>query len=194
MFMGPFEKEKVWSTDAVTGCKRFLNRFYDLVHSEKVSDEDTEEALKLGHRLVDMVTKDIEALQFNTAIARMMEFLNDFTPLSLYPRSVLKQAVQVLHPFAPHLAEELWQVLGEKELLAYAPIPPVDPRYLVDANATYVVQINGKLRGRFDLPKGLSEQQFLAFVKKQPQLANYLQGEIVKTVYVPNKILNLVIK
>ena len=81
MFMGPFDKEKVWTTDAVNGCKRFLNRFYEMIFSEKVADIDTEAGLKLAHRLVDAVCKDIEALQFNTAIAKMMEFLNAFIPL-----------------------------------------------------------------------------------------------------------------
>jgi leucyl-tRNA synthetase len=194
MFMGPFEKEKVWSTDAVTGCKRFLNRFYDMVFSEKATDDETPEALKLAHRLVDSVTKDIEALQFNTAIARMMEFINAFIPLPAYPRSCLKRAVQMLYPFAPHIAEELWEELGETELLAYAPIPSVDPQYLVDDTATYVVQINGKLRGRFDLPVGKSEQEILSLVRKTPEVEKFLVGEIVKTVFVPNKLLNIVMK
>ena len=82
MFMGPFDKEKIWNTDAVSGCKRFLNRFYDMILSDKACDEDTEEALKLGYRLVHAVEKDIEAMQFNTAIAKMMEFMNDL------PRSI----------------------------------------------------------------------------------------------------------
>lgn len=194
MFMGPFEREKIWNTDAVNGCKRFLNRFYDMVFSDKVSDHETPEALKLGHRLVDTVVKDIEAMQFNTAIARMMEFLNAFIPLSSYPRSVLKMAVQVLYPFAPHISEELWQRLGESDLLAYAPIAVVDPQYLFDESATYIVQINGRLRGRFDLPKGKSQDDVMEFARLQPEVAKHLQGEVVKIVYVPDKLLNIVLK
>jgi leucyl-tRNA synthetase len=194
MFMGPFDKEKVWSTDAVTGCKRFLNRFYDMVFSDKVSDEENPEALKLAHRLVDLVTKDIEALQFNTAIARMMEFINAFIPLAAYPRSCLKRAIQMLSPFAPHIAEELWEELGATESLTYAPIPPVELKYLVDDTATYVVQINGKLRGRFDLPINKTEQELMALVRQNPDVEKYLIGEVVKTIFVPNKLLNIVIK
>ncbi len=194
MFMGPFEREKIWNTDAVNGCRRFLNRFYDMVFSDKVSDAETPEALKLGHRLVDTIVKDIEAMQFNTAIARMMEFLNAFIPLNNYPRSVLKMAVQMLYPFAPHIAEELWQRLGESELLAYAPIASVDPQYLVDESATYVVQINGRLRGRFDLPKGKSQDDVMEFARLQPEVAKHLQGEVIKVVYVPDKLLNIVLK
>lgn len=194
MFMGPFEREKIWSTDAVSGCKRFLNRFYDMVFSDKVVDEENEEALKLAHRLVRAVTQDLEALQFNTAIARMMEFLNDFIPLSSYPKSCLKRAVQMLYPFAPHIAEELWEALGETTSLTYAPIHPVDPRYLTEETVTYVVQINGKLRGRFELPKDQTEKELIELVCKRPEVEKHLTGEILKTIFVPNKLLNIVLK
>ncbi len=194
MFMGPFDREKVWSTEAVTGCRRFLNRFYDMVYSDKVSDEETLEALKLTHRLIDFVTKDIEALQFNTAIARMMEYLNAFIHLSSYPKSCMKGAIQMLYPFAPHIAEELWQKLGETESIAYVPIPSVNPEYLVEDRATYVVQINGKLRGRFDLPVNMEEKELMSIIRKNAEVEKYLTGEIVKTIFVPNKLLNIVVK
>jgi leucyl-tRNA synthetase len=193
MFMGPFDREKMWSTDAVNGCKRFLNRFFDMVYSDKVSDQASDEALRLAHRLVDAVTRDLEGLQFNTAIARMMEFLNDFIPLTHYPRTCLKMAVQMLYPFAPHIAEELWRHLGETASLTYAPIPAVDPQYLVDEVATYVIQINGKLRGRFELPRNKTEEELLALVRAKPEVEKYLTGDIVKTIFVPNKLLNIVL-
>ncbi|MFV0340819.1 MAG: leucine--tRNA ligase [Parachlamydiaceae bacterium] len=194
LFMGPMEKEKVWSTESVSGCKRFLNRFYDMATSEKVQDADSEEANKLTHRLIYGVAKDVEALQFNTAIAKMMEFMNDFTKLSVYPKQCVKMAVQALQPFAPHLAEEIWELLGEKTLLSTAAFPVADPRYLVDDTVTYVVQINGKLRGSFELPKDLGEEQILVEAKKHPQIQKYLDGQqIKKVVFVKNKLLNLVI-
>ncbi len=194
MFMGPFDREKVWNTDAVTGCRRFLNRLYELATSEKISEVETQEALKLTHRLVALVLNDIEQLQFNTAIAHMMEFLNNFSPLATYPRSCLKRVVQMVYPFAPHIGEELWELLGEKETITYAPIPPVDPKYLIDDVATYVVQINGKLRGRFDLPKDKTEEELMKLVRQKPELEKYLVGEVVKTVFVPNKLLNIVMQ
>lgn len=193
MFMGPFDKEKLWNTDAVSGCKRFLNRFYDLIVSEKVSEEEQEEALKLGHRLVNVVERDIQALQFNTAIAKMMEFINNFSPLPSYPKSVLKMFVQVLYPFAPHICEEAWQHLGEKESLTFIPFPKVDPLYLIDDTVTYIIQVNGKLRGRWDLPKDKSQEELLKFIQAQPQIAKHLAGKIEKVVFVPNKLMNLVI-
>lgn len=194
MFMGPFDREKVWNTDAVMGCRRFLNRFYDMVYSDKITEEESLDALKLTHRLIDFVTKDIEALAFNTAIARMMEFINAFTSLPKYPKSCLKGAVQMLYPFAPHIAEELWEELGEKESITYAKIPAVNPEYLIDDQATYVVQINGKLRGKFDLPMNIGEEELMQYVRKSPEVEKYLGGEVVKTIFVPNKLLNIVVK
>lgn len=192
MFMGPFDKEKVWNTDAAAGCRRFLNRFYDLVMSDRVCDEETEEAKKLAHKLVFNVEKDIEGMQFNTAIAKMMEFINAFSPLANYPRSALKMLTQVLYPFAPHIAEEAWEHLGEKDSLTYAPFPTYDPQILVDETILYVVQVNGKVRGKWMLPKDRPEEELLAFIKTQPNIAKYLTGEISKVVYVPNKLLSVV--
>jgi leucyl-tRNA synthetase len=192
MFMGPFDKEKIWNTDAVTGCKRFLNRVYDLVYSDKVSEEENEEALKLTHRLVFAVEKEIEGMQFNTAIAKMMEFLNAFTPLPSYPKTGLKMLVQVLAPFAPHIAEELWEHLGGKESIAFHPFPTVDPSYLEDAMVLYVVQVNGKVRGKWLLPKDKNQEELMAFIQTQPPIAKHLIGPISKVVYVPNKLISIV--
>ncbi len=194
MFMAPFEKEKLWNSDAVHGCRRFLNRFYDMVYSEKVTDEESEEALKLGHRLIDDVEKDIENLQFNTAIAKMMEFINHFTQLPQYPKSILKMAIQALYPFAPHLAEELWEHLGGTGSMTYVQYPKVNPDYLIDQTATYVFQINGKLRGKWDLPIDKTQDEILKLALADARLAKYMEGEIQKVIFVPNKLLNVVVK
>ncbi len=192
MFMGPFDKEKVWNTDAVSGCRRFLNRFYDLIMSDKICEEDTEESLKLSHRLVHNVEKDIEAMQFNTAIAKMMEFINAFLPLSKHPKNALKMLTQVLYPFAPHIAEEAWEHLGGKESLTYIPFPTYDPTYLVDKTVLYVVQVNGKVRGKWELPIDKPQDELLEFIKTQPNIAKHITGPISKVVYVPNKLLSIV--
>lgn len=195
MFMGPLEKEKVWNSDAVSGCRRFLNRFYEMAISEKVTDENSEEAKKLGHRLIHYVGLDLDSLQFNTAIAKMMEFMNDFTRLPAYPKEIIKMATQALAPFAPHIAEEVWEILGYKESLSYATWPTIDPKYLVDDVITYVVQINGKLRGRFELPKDQSQEVILEAAKQHPNIAKMIDGqEIAKVIFVPNKLLNIVLK
>ena len=192
MFMGPFDKEKVWNTDAMIGCRRFLNRFYDLALSDKLSDEETEEALKLGHRLVYHVEKDIEGMQFNTAIAKMMEFMNAFSQLPKYPKTILRMLTQLLYPFAPHIAEEVWEHLGGTQSLTYVPFPSYDPIYLTDETVQYVVQVNGKVRGKWMLPKDTGENDLLAFIKTQPTIAKHLTMPISKVVYVPNKLISIV--
>lgn len=195
MFMGPLEKEKIWNTDAVNGCRRFLSRFFEMATSEKVVEQDSLEATKLGHKLVFNVAKDIEALQFNTAIAKMMEFINDFTKLSHYPKSIIKMAIQCLAPFAPHTAEELWSELGMKESLSYASFPMAEPKYLEDETVIYVVQVNGKVRGRFELPKNQEENAIMEAAKQHSGISKYLDGQSVeKVVFVPNKLLNIVLK
>lgn len=193
MFMGPLEKEKVWNTDAVSGCRRFLQRFYDLSESDKLTDEGSEEATRLGMRLVKAVTLGVETLQFNTAIAKMMEFINDFTELAAYPRGVVGWLSQCLMPFAPHVASEVFEKMGFTDDINRKPYPEIDESYLIDKTATYVVQVNGKLRGRFDLPRDRSEGEILDLAKNNPLVSKHLDGKnVVKVVFVPNKLLNIV--
>lgn len=195
MFMGPMEKEKIWNTDAVSGCRRFLNRFWEMALSDKVVKEASVEGMRLAHRLVDGVKKDLDSLFFNTAIAKMMEFLNAFTKLETYPKQAIEMALVVLSPFAPHFAEELWERLGNKGSIAHASFPKADPKLLVDETATYVVQINGKLRGRFELPKGRGEAEIFELAKSDPHVAGHLDGkEVVKVVFVPEKLINIVVR
>lgn len=194
MFMGPLDKEKVWNTDAVNGCRRFLQRFYDACASDKITDSENDEALKLSHRLVHHVAKDIEQMSYNTSVARFMEFMNDLSKLNEYPRSVMKMAVQALMPFAPHLAEETWEMLGFEECLSHCPWPKVDSKYLKDDTVTYVVQVNGKVRGRMEMDKGLTKEDLLEYAVSDPNVSKFLDGkEIRKVIFVPDKLLNLVV-
>ena len=195
MFMGPFDKEKLWNTDAVSGCRRFLDRFYSLIVSDKLSDHGDETAIMLAHRLVKGVEDDINALSFNTAIAKFMEFVNNVMPLETYSKEALKMAAIALCPFAPHIAEECYALLGETESLSTVPFPAIDQKYLVDDTATYVVQVNGKMRGKFDLPKDQEKDVILEKAQANPNIAKFLEGkDIAKVIFVPNKLLNLVVK
>ncbi len=194
MFMGPLDKEKVWNTDAVNGCRRFLQRFHDAVHSTKVTEEENPEAMKLAHRLVHAVEKDIEQMSYNTSVARFMEFTNDLTKLDHYPRSALKMAIQALMPFTPHLAEELWKTLGFEESLTTCPWPVVDTKYLHDDSVTYVIQVNGKVRAKMEMDKGLQKEDLLEYAQNDENVSRYIDGkEIRKVIFVPNKLLNLVV-
>ena len=192
--MGPFDKEKLWNSAAISGCRRFLDRFYALVLSDKVSDGEQPEAMALAHKLVHGVQKDIEALLFNTAISKMMTFVNALTKLKTYPKKALEMATLTLSSFAPHLAEECWEHLGHQESLAYAPFPKADPNYLIEEQVTYVIQVNGKFRAKWELPKGQTEQALLQTALQDKRIETSLAGEIVKVIFVPDKLLNIVVK
>jgi leucyl-tRNA synthetase len=194
MFMGPLEKETAWNTDAVSGCRRFLSRFHDMSFSDKATDNPpSEQALKLGYRLLDGAMRDVENLQFNTAIAKMMEFINEFTKLPEYPNKVIGMVTQVLSWFAPHLAEEIWAHLGNTESIIWTTLPKVQEKYIQEETSTYVVQVNGKLRGRFELPKDQTKDIIIELAQSDETISRHLQGEIKKVIFVPNKLINFVL-
>lgn len=195
MFMGPLEKEKVWNTDAVAACRRFLARAFDLVAAkDKHSDETTEDTLRLTHRLIAKVKSDLDSLMFNTSIAKMMEYVNEVSRQESYSKWSLGIFVQLLSPFAPHIAEELWRMLGNSQELSFMPFPTFDPAFLEDAVVTYVIQVNGKVRGRVDLPKDQPEDVMVDLAQTHPNVVKFLDGKAVrKVIFVPNKLLNIVV-
>jgi len=192
MFMGPFDQEKLWNSDAVQGCSRFLHRFYQLATSDKLSEEVTEEAMRLAHRALFHVEREIQEMGFNTAIAKLMEFVNDFTPLPQYPKKALKIVTQLLYPFAPHIGEEMWELLGEKGGLTYTPFPKVDPHYLIDPTVLYIIQVNGKVRGKWELPRDTSQEKLLLFIQGKTEITKHLTLPIEKVIFIPNKLINIV--
>ncbi|MEM8629482.1 MAG: leucine--tRNA ligase [Chlamydiota bacterium] len=194
MFMGPFQKDKVWNKEAVSGCYRCLSRFYQGVFSDKICAVAAPKATRLAHRLAHLVRQDIESMQFNTAVAHFMTFLNEFLPLPAYPREALLMAVQALYPFAPHIASEMWEHLGGEGSLSFAPLFPVDPMQLQEMELTYVVQINGRLRANLHLPKDASKEEVLAKAKELENIQKHLIREIKKVIFVPNKLLNIVLE
>ena len=197
LFLTPFDKEKLWQTEGVNGTKRFLNRVYEMITDvDKIIDEEeSTQVKKLINRLIKAVDQDLDKLSFNTAIAKMMEFINDFCPLDKYPRTTLKKLTQLIYPFAPHFGEECWQILGGKEkTITYVPFPTYDESYLQDEEVTVVVQVNGKLRGKQTFKRGVSQQQIIAFSKSDQNVKKYLEGEIIKEIYLPDKLLNLVVR
>jgi leucyl-tRNA synthetase len=206
MFMGPLEQIKPWSTKGVEGVYRFLGRVWRLVmeenaegqwqlHSKLTDAEPNENILRCLHTTIEKVTHDIEALSFNTAIAQLMILVNELTKADLHPRSVIKPLVLLLAPFAPHIAEELWKQLGHNHTLAFTPWPKADPRYLIQETVEIPAQINGKVRATLTLPPDASQEIALAAAQATEVLQSWIQGKtIVKTIYVPGKILNIVVK
>ncbi len=205
MFMGPLEATKPWSTTGVSGVRGFLDRCWRLVVDERADDialapqvcddAPSDDQLRELHRMIDKVTRDIEGLSFNTAIARMMEFVNFFTPLERRPRAVLGPFVTVLAPFAPHLAEELWELLGKPAPVSLATWPVVEERWLKDDTLEIPVQIQGKLRGRVVVAADADAEAMKAAAAADPKIAEQLAGRrILKVVAVPGRLVNFVLE
>lgn len=203
MFMGPLDVTKPWQTSGVGGMKRFLSRVWrvvlnddDVLDAEKVGEfEPSDDLLRIRHKTVRAVTEDIEALRFNTAIARLMELTNALTGADRRPREIVETLVLLVAPFAPHIAEELWARLGHTESLAYAPWPQFDPDLAKEDLTEYVVQINGKVRHKVEGPAGLGKEELLALARAEPRVQELLaEGELVKEIAVPGKLVNFVVK
>ncbi len=205
MFMGPLEQVKPWSTKGVDGVNRFLNRVWRLFIDEytgelkeKVSDvEPTKDQLKALHEAIKKVTEDIEGLRFNTAISAMMIFVNEANQWSSIPTSIAKQFIQLLSPFAPHITEEVWSKLNEVDSIAYTDWPEFDEEYLKADEIMYPVQVNGKVRADIFVPadKAKDKDFVLNLAKSDKKIDKYLsEGELIKEVFVPGRIVNLVIK
>src|SRR5262249_18927575 len=202
MFMGPLEATKPWSMRGVEGVYRFLSRVWRLIvddFSENVRLNEAvqdiapdRETLRMLHRTIAKVTDDLDHMRFNTAIAAMMEFSNHLTRLPARPRSVLETFVLVLAPFAPHLAEELWQGLGKKPTLAYEPWPVYDPALIAEDQLEVPVQVNGKVRARVTVAAKASADELKSAALGEPRIRELLQGkEIQKIIVVPGKLVNI---
>jgi len=205
MFMGPLEATKPWSTTGVSGVRGFLDRCWRLVVDERADDlilapqvcddAPSDAQLRELHRTIDKVTRDIQALSFNTAIARMMEFVNFCTPLDRRPRRILEPFLTILSPFAPHLAEELWEVLGRAAPVSLAAWPQVEERWLKDESVEIPVQIQGKLRGRIVVPADADVEAMKAAAAADPKIAEQLAGrQVAKVVAVPGRLVNFVLR
>lgn len=202
MFMGPLERDKMWTEEGVQGVHRFLKRVWSLFVTENgglsqkiVESGGDPEVEKALHSTIKEVTEDIEALRFNTAISRMMEFVNASMKAKAINRTWAEQFVLVLAPFAPHIAEELWRRLGHDDTLAYEPWPQHDPEMLVEDTIEVPVQINGKIRDRISVAADADKESVLADAKSAEKIVPYLDGKsVVKEIYVPGKLVSLVTK
>ncbi|HEY4612583.1 MAG TPA: leucine--tRNA ligase [Bacteroidota bacterium] len=201
MFMGPLEDMKPWSTRGVEGVYRFLNRVSRLFVTEEGTIEPsivevppTTEYERLYHQTVKKVGEDIEALRFNTAISQQMIFLNETMKLEQKPRQLLEQFVLLLAPFAPHLAEELWQRLGHTHSLAYEPWPTFDSAKTVYERVEVVFQVNGKVRSKVTVALNTAEQELEQMALNDAHVKRHVDGKrIARTVVVKNKLVNLVV-
>lgn len=205
MFMGPLEATKPWSMEGVNGVRGFLDRAWRMIINDRAEPLElnaavhdaapTIEQTRVLHRTIQGVTQDIERLAFNTAIAKLMEFTNYFTKADRRPREAMEKFVLLLSPFAPHLAEELWQTLGHGGTLAYVPWPEFDEALTKEDTIEVPVQINGKLRARVSLPAEATREELEAAARTDHRIAELLRDKtIVKSVVVPGRMVNFVVK
>ena len=192
MFIGDFEKSAPWSTASVRGCRRFLERVYAMAELPEKPSEALTRAL---HKTVKKVSDDIENMKFNTAIAAMMSFVNEVFDNGGIPRDELKAFVLLLCPFAPHLAEELWELLGGEGFASLQPYPTYDASLLVSDTVELAVQVCGKFKGTVTVPAAASEDEVWAAIESAGLLTGALAGKtVVKRIYVPGRIFNVVAK
>lgn len=200
MFMGPLEATKPWNENGVEGAHRFLSRVWRLFVSEDGSlndkitnDGGSDEFNRTWHKTLKKVTEDLDALRFNTAISQLMIFTNDAYKADLLPRAAMENFVQMLSPLAPHLAEELWQLLGHNDSITYAAWPAYDEAWTVDAEVEIVVQVNGKIVQRATIAKDLDAKAMEAYAVSLDNVQQALAGKTIrKVIAVPGKLVNIV--
>ena len=197
MFMGPIEAEKPWTEDGINGVHRFLKKVWTLFETDgKIADSGDEELTKLMHKTIKGVTEDMERLSYNTAIAKMMEFINAvYKSAGPVAKKDMEDFTLLLAPQAPHIAEEMWQRLGHAESLAYASWPTFDEGLVAQKTQTIVVQVMGKKRSILTCALDASKEDVLAQAKADTKVVPFLEGKkIVKEVFVPGRLINFVVQ
>ncbi len=195
MFLGPLEVSKPWSTQGISGVYRFLDRVWRISEREITDNEPTRASLKLLHKTIKKVSSDSRDIEFNTAIAQMMIFVNDMFGIDPVPRLLWDPFVRLLAPYAPHIAEELWGRLGNGPSISNAPWPAYEETLTIEDEVTVVVQINGKVRTRMQMANGTAKSGMEEMAFEAPRIGELLQGKtIVKVITVPNKLVNIVVK
>ena len=195
MFMGPFDQHVEWDESGLIGVRRFLDRVWNL--QEKVAKSEIinqkSEILSTLHQTIKKVTEDIDTMRFNTAIAKLMELTNEYTKQDKISSEDFEIMIKLLSPFAPHLAEELWCILGHKNSLSQEPWPTYDPALIVATEVTLAIQINGKLRDTIIVATDISEEEVKKMVLVQEKVVKHLDGRTPKKIiYVSGKLLNIV--
>ncbi|MDO4847078.1 MAG: leucine--tRNA ligase [Clostridiaceae bacterium] len=196
LFMGDYEQAAPWSESSVKGCKRFVDRLWKLQDILTDGDEYSKELSSAMHKTIKKVTEDIEAMKFNTAIAAVMTLLNQIYDNGAINRAELKDLLLIVNPFAPHVTEEMWSTLGYGEMLAKDGVwPTFDEAKCIDDTVEIVVQINGKIRAKLDVPTDISGDDAIALAKADEKIAEELAGKnIIKEIYVKGKLVNIVAK
>jgi leucyl-tRNA synthetase len=195
MFMGPLEVSKPWSTSGISGVHRFLDRVWRLSERQLTDDPPPAELLRTLHKTIRKVTDDTGSLAFNTAIAQMMICVNEmFKEKKLY-RAVFEPFILLLCPYAPHLAEELWERMGKEPSVSRQPWPAWDENLAADTEIEVVVQINGKVRSKIQMAAGTEPEELKKAALSAPRIEELTEGkDVVKIITVPDKLVNIVVR
>lgn len=195
MFLGPVEASKPWDTNGIDGCHRFLKKFWKLFQQELVDEDPTKEELKSLHKLIKKVSMDIEVFSYNTSVSAFMVCTNELTQQKCRNLRILRTLVTVLAPFAPHIAEELWEQTGGEGSVCDTEWPTWNEDYLVEDEVQMPVSFNGKARFQINLPATASKEAIIEAAMSDERSQKYLEGkQVVKTIVVPGRIINIVVK
>lgn len=195
MFMGPLEASKPWSQQGVEGAQKFLDRIYRLYESGKIKDEKNKNLEKIYHQTVKKVSEDFENLGFNTAISQMMIFINAVYKEDIFPKEYAEGFVKLLNPVAPHIGEELWEMLGHNNTIAFEAWPKYDESKIVEDEKEIAVQVNGKVRATIKIAVDESEESIKEKALEEENVKRHTEGkEIVKMIVIKGKIVNIVVK
>ena len=197
MFLGPIEQSKPWNTNGISGVYNFLNKVWRLFFNDNelvISEsEPDKESLKALHGTIKKINEDIESFSFNTCVSALMILVNKLNEIKCHSRTVLEDLIVLLSPFAPHISEELWNVLGRDNSIADEEYPVHNPKYLIETEKKYPVSVNGKLKYQIVLPLGISQEKVENILKNDQSVIEIINDrEIKKIIFVPNKIINIV--
>lgn len=190
MFLGPFDQAATWSAEAIIGPRRFLEKVWDI--SEKVSLHSDDHIFKLLNKTIKKVSEDIENMRFNTAISALMILATEIQKAKSVSKKDFKLFLQILSPFAPHITEELWKNLGEKNSIHISVWPKWEEKFIKDEEVTIVVQINGKVRGQFRASSNISEKEAIEKARGLPEIQKWITGNPRRFIFIPSKILNII--
>ena len=198
MFLGPLEQSKPWNTAGISGVHNFLKKFWKLYFDSNVltvnDSKPSENNLKSLHKCIKKVSSDIESFSFNTAVSTLMITVNELTAQKCKSKDILEPLLIVLSPFAPHICEEIWERIGNKESIVYSTFPEYSESYLQDSVKIYPVSINGKLKYKIELATNLSKEEIEKAILSDENFVKKLEGNKPKRVIIiPGKIINFVV-
>jgi leucyl-tRNA synthetase len=199
MFLGPVEMSKPWDTKGIEGVHRFLKKLWRLFADEEkglvvTNDAPTNAEFKVLHKTIKKIEEDTERFSYNTAVSAFMVCVNELMDLKCHKREILEPLIILLTPYAPHISEELWHLLGNKNTILDAPFPKLEEKYLVETAKEYPISINGKLRTQLVMDLNADQKQVEEIVLQNPVVQKWLEGKTPKKiVYVKGKMVNVVI-